>query len=157
MREAGSRDIQARLSRNPHPAACILIAMYLSPTTHGDRIRRCDAGRFVLYESTYAPATLLPRHYHNVAAMMFATRGSFDETVARGTLQCNTFDVLVRPAGEAHANHYGDRTTSCVIVNVPNDVATPLFNEVRVLGRAVVAPIAHRIGEELAFDDDAAH
>ena len=130
--------------------------MYLSPTTHGDRIRRCDAGRFVLYESTYAPATELPRHYHELAAMMFATRGSFAENVARRTFDCRTFDVLVRPGGEAHTNRYGDRMTSCVIVNVPREYATPLFDEASLLPRPRVAPIAHRIGEELAFDDDAA-
>lgn len=137
--------------------------MYLSPTTHGERIRRCDAGRFVLYESTYAPATALPKHYHNMAAMMFATRGSFAENVARRTLDCNTFDVLVRPAGEVHTNRYGDRTTSCVIVNVSNEQlewlggAARIFDAPSTLPRPRVAPIAHRIGEELAFDDDAAH
>lgn len=132
--------------------------MYLSPTTHGDRIRRCDAGRFVLYESNYAPATELPRHYHEVAAMMFATRGSFAENVARRTLDCKTFDVLVRPAGEAHTNRYGDRATSCVIVNIPREHCEwRLFDEPSVLPRPRVAPIAHRIGEELTFADDAAH
>jgi len=137
--------------------------MYLSPTTHGERIRRCEAGRFVLYESTYAPATSLPRHYHEVAAMMFATRGSFAENVGQRTLECSAFDVLVRPAGEGHSNRYGDRATSCVIVNVPKDQlewlgsAARIFDAPSTLSRPRVAPIAHRIGEELAFDDDAAH
>ena len=137
--------------------------MYLSPTTHGERIRRCEAGRFVLYESSYAPATSLPRHYHEIAAMMFATRGSFVENVARRTIECNTFDVLVRPPGEAHTNHYGDRAASCVIVNVSGEHlawlgnASRIFDAPSMLPRPRVAPIAHRIGEELAFDDDAAH
>ena len=72
--------------------------MYLSPTTHGDRIRRCDAGRFVMYESTYASATALPPHYHEVAALLFSTRGSFAEHVRRRMFECNAFDVIVRPA-----------------------------------------------------------
>jgi len=135
--------------------------MYLSPTTHGERIRRCDAGRFVVYESTYAPAATLPRHYHNNAALMFATRGAFSESVGRRTIECRTFDVLARPAGEAHSNAYADRVTSCVIVNVAAESfdwlggAARIFSEPSVLARPRVAPIAQRIGEELAFEDDA--
>jgi len=132
--------------------------MYLSPTTHGDRIRRYDAGRFVLYEATYAPATELPRHYHDAAALMFATRGSFSENVARRTIDCRTLDVLARPELEGHSNLYGDRATSCVVVHIPRDHSEwRLFDEVSVLPRPRVAPIAHRIGDEMSFDDDASH
>lgn len=134
--------------------------MYLSATTHGERIRRCDAGRFILYESTYAPSVTLPRHYHNAAALMFATRGAFTENVARRTIECKAFDVLARPAGEAHSNRYTDRVTSCVIVNVPAESfdwlgsAGRIFSEPSVLSRPKTAPIAMRLGEELMFEDD---
>jgi len=132
--------------------------MYLSPTTHGDRIRRCDAGRFVMYESTYASATALPPHYHEVAALLFSTRGSFAEDVRRRTFECNAFDVIVRPAGEVHTNRYGAGGATCVVVSVANDViasgAQRLFDEPSALPRAIAAPIAHRVSRELVIADD---
>ncbi|HUP62226.1 MAG TPA: hypothetical protein VNA69_17610 [Thermoanaerobaculia bacterium] len=96
--------------------------MYLSPTTHGERGRTFRAGRFTLVESTYQPTTALPPHYHSVAALMFATRGSFIETAGRQTFECAAFDAIVRPAGEAHTNQYGGERTSCVIVNVSPEI-----------------------------------
>jgi AraC family transcriptional regulator len=132
--------------------------MYLSPTTHGDRIRRCDAGRFVMYETTYASATSLPPHYHEVAALLFSTRGSFAENVRRRTFECNAFDVIVRPAGEVHTNRYGAGGATCVVVSVANDVmaggAQRLFSEPSELPRTIVVPIAHRVSRELIVADD---
>lgn len=136
--------------------------MYLSPTTHGERVRRLEAGRFLLFESTYTPATKLPPHYHDVAALMFATAGSFAETAGRRTFRCDTFDVMVRPAGEAHMDRYGEEQTSCVIVNVRPDVfpslgsAAHLFDSAMVLPRPRVAPIVQRVASELRAGDDVA-
>lgn len=136
--------------------------MYFSPTTHGEQVRRFDAGRFILFESTYTPATRLPPHYHDVAALMFATAGSFDETAGRRTFHCDTFDVMVRPAGEAHADRYGEKQTSCVIANIRPDVfptlgsASRLFEDAMVLPRPRVAGIVQRIASELHVHDDLA-
>ncbi|HKR63019.1 MAG TPA: AraC family transcriptional regulator [Thermoanaerobaculia bacterium] len=129
--------------------------MYLSPTTHGDRVRTREAGRFVLYQSTYAPATALPRHYHDIAALMFSSRGAFAETVGGRTFEAAPYDVIVRPAGEVHTNRYNAGGASCVIVNVPHElcgwIRTPSL-----LPRRAVAPLAHRVTNELATDDEAA-
>lgn len=107
----------------------------------------------MLYETSYAPSTSLPRHYHDVAALMFATRGSFVEQVAGRTFACNTFDVIARPVGEMHANRY-DGGASCVVVSVPRERLVPLFDEPHVLPRARVAGIAQRVAQELAMRDD---
>ena len=134
--------------------------MYLSPTTHGERIRTFEAGRFSLFESTYKPTTALPPHYHSLAAMMFATRGSFVETAGRQTFECNTFDGIVRPAGEAHTNRYGEARTSCIIVNVAPELfpwlgnAARLFDAPAALPRQRVAPLVHRVARELATRDE---
>lgn len=136
--------------------------MYLSPTTHGDRVRRFDAGRFVVYESTYTPATRLPPHFHDVAALMFATAGSFTETAGRRTFDCRTFDVMVRPAGEAHTDRYGEQQTSCVIANVRPEVfpslgrAASLFERPAMLPRSRVSRVVQRVASELRVEDDVA-
>lgn len=138
------------------------VPMYLSPTTHGDRVRRFDAGRFFLYESSYTPATRLPPHFHDFAALMFATSGSFAETAGRRTFDCRTFDVMVRPAGEAHTDRYGEEQTSCVIINVRPDVfpslgpAASLFESAAVLPRSRVSPVVQRVATELHVGDDVA-
>jgi AraC family transcriptional regulator len=135
-------------------------AVYLSPTTHGENIRRFDAGRFILFESTYTPSTSLPRHYHDVAALMFATRGSFVETIGNRRFECKTFDVIVRPAGEAHTDHYGAQATSCVIVNVATGLlpalgrAGQLFDRPTLLPRSDVALPLRRLPAELKIRDD---
>jgi AraC family transcriptional regulator len=133
--------------------------VYLSPTTHGDRIEHFDAGRFLLYRSTYSSTTALPRHYHEPAALTFATRGAFAETVARRTYQCSAFDVIARPPGEAHMNRYDDGTV-CVIVSVEPDLipsldrASRLFVQPGILPRNAVMPIAHRVARELDALDE---
>ncbi|HWW62261.1 MAG TPA: AraC family transcriptional regulator [Thermoanaerobaculia bacterium] len=123
------------------------------PATHGDRISTREAGSFVLYESSYAPSTSLPRHYHDDAALMFATRGSFIENVAGRTFACNAFDVIARPFGEPHTNRY-DGGATCVVVSVPRARLVPLFDEPRVLPRVRVAGIAQRVAQELTTRDD---
>lgn len=136
--------------------------MYFSPTTHGEHVRRFEAGRFILFESTYTPATMLPPHYHDVAALMFATAGSFAETAGRRTFQCDTYDVMIRPAGEAHTDRYGEKQTSCVIVNVRPDVfptlgtAAHLFDDAAVLPRPRVGGTVQRLATELHVHDDVA-
>ncbi|HVR38243.1 MAG TPA: AraC family transcriptional regulator [Thermoanaerobaculia bacterium] len=124
------------------------------PTTYGDPVCQFAAGGFLLYESRYAPSMQLPRHYHDGAALMFATRGAFSETVAGRTLACKTFDVIARPGGEVHTDRYSDDGASCVIVNVPKDRLGRLFDAPAILPRPQVAPIAHRVAQEIAADDD---
>ncbi|HEX8169957.1 MAG TPA: AraC family transcriptional regulator [Thermoanaerobaculia bacterium] len=134
--------------------------MYFSPTTHGEDVRRLEAGRFVVFESTYTPATSLPRHYHDVAALMFATRGSFVETTSTRRFDCAAFDVVVRPPGEAHTDRYGAQQTSCVIANVPAAVfpslgrAAELFERPALLPRSDASLPVRRLAAELAMRDD---
>ena len=133
--------------------------MYRSPTTHGDSVQRFEAGRFFLYESTYRPGTTLPQHYHDFAALMFATRGSFAETVGRRTFECGPFEAIARPGGEAHSNRY-DGDTHCVVVNVVPEVfpalggASRLFDAPSVLPPSRAVPIVHRVARELASRDE---
>src|SRR5205085_7803338 len=129
------------------------LRMYLSRTTHGDSIRTFNAGRFLLYQSTYAPGTSLPRHYHEDSALMFATRGRFSENVAGRTFDCTAFDVIARPGGEAHTNRYDGGPTSCIVANFPNDLAR-FFSAPSMLPRIAVAPIANRVARELEVADE---
>lgn len=128
--------------------------MYLSRPTHGDRIRECEAGRFAVYESDYRETKTLPPHYHEFGALLFSLRGSFAETVRRRTFECRPFDVLVRPAGEAHTNRYGRGGVTCVVIGVPEELSLQvrLFDAPATLPRAV-APIACRMAEELSIGD----
>lgn len=132
-------------------------AVYLSPTTHGDRVERFHAGQFLLYRSTYSASTALPPHYHENAALTFSTRGSFTETVARRTFDCSALDVIVRPPGAAHTNRYEDGAL-CVIVNVtPSMIAafsTRLFDAPGAVPREIAFPIVHRIAREFSNAGD---
>src|SRR5262249_2887484 len=91
-------------------------------------------------------------HYHEGAALMFATRGAFSEYVGGRTFDCSTFDVIARPAGAVHTNRTSI-AASCIIANFPADlgrfIPAPLL-----FPRNAVAPIANRVAREIEVSDE---
>ena len=124
-----------------------------APVTLGHAGRTLAAGGFAVFESSYAAGEVLPRHFHEDAFLTFASRGSFEEVLRTRALRCAPFDVLARPAGEVHANRYGDGGTACVLVRVSRDGVERLFERPAALPRALAAPLAMRIARELADED----
>ena len=118
------------------------------PVTLGSPMRTLTAGDFVLIETSYAPAAVLPRHAHENAYLNFARRGTFEEKTGRRRFACDAFDVIVRPPGEMHSNRYGARGASCVLVQLPPVRAR--FDEPTLIERS---PLAVRIAREVREAD----
>jgi AraC family transcriptional regulator len=78
-----------------------------SPITLGDRLRCREVEGFVFTETAHAPNQTLTRHYHERANIAFVLSGSFSEVVGKQTFDCMSQSLIIKPAGEAHANHYG--------------------------------------------------
>ena len=134
--------------------------MQPTPLTHGREVQAVNVGGFVVVETTYAPSHALPRHGHEEAALCFAVRGAFEESVDGRTFECGRYDVMVRPAAVRHSNQYAATATRCVLIGVPQEtvvrlgVHTTLFERSRRVPRETGQAIAMRIHRELRQWDE---
>jgi len=133
------------------------------PLTLGRELHVAQAGTFVVVETSYTPSRALPSHGHDEAALCFAVRGAFEESVDGRTFECAPYDVMVRPPAVRHANRYAPTGTRCVLIGVPQDAVarlgayTSLFETTRRVPRESGQAIAMRIHRELrAWDDSSA-
>ena len=134
--------------------------MHASPLTLGRELQVLQAGSFVVVETSYAPSRALPRHGHDEAALCFAIRGSFEESVDGREFECEPYDVMVRPPAVRHSNRYAPTGTRCVLIGVSQESVTrlrpytSLFETTRRVPREIGHAIATRIhGELMAWDD----
>ena len=80
-----------------------------SPITLGSRLKTAEVAGLVLTETTHLPNYRLHRHHHELTNIAFVLNGSFTEVLDRKSIECQPQSLLIKPAGEAHANHYGRR------------------------------------------------
>ena len=90
--------------------------MTFSPITLGARLRTADVAGFVLTETTHPPNHQLPRHNHELTNIAFVLNGSFTEILDRRSFECQPQSLLIKPAGEAHANRYGTAGMRCLVI-----------------------------------------
>jgi AraC family transcriptional regulator len=89
-----------------------------SPVTLGERVKQFDAGVFALTEAVYPPALALPRHVHECATISVVLRGFCTETVRNSAHECGPYGLILKPAGEVHANKYGRAGAKCLLIEV---------------------------------------
>jgi AraC family transcriptional regulator len=134
--------------------------MQARPLTFGQELQVMQAGAFVVVDSSYAPSRVLPRHGHDEAALCFAIRGSFEESVDGRTFECAPYDVMVRPPAVRHSNRYAPDGTRCILIGVPQESVlrlqpyTSLFETTRRVPRETGQSIATRIHHELMVHDE---
>src|SRR5436189_4076028 len=130
------------------------------PLTHGTEQHVMHAGGFVVVESAYAPSRALPRHGHDNAALCFAFRGGFEESVEGRTFELAPYDVIVRPPVVGHSNRYGSTGTQCVLISVSKAGLArlrpyaALFDTARLVPREDGERVAMRIHRELSASDE---
>jgi AraC family transcriptional regulator len=90
--------------------------MAFSPITLGARLKTAEVAGFVLTETTHQPNHLLPRHNHELTNIAFILQGSFTEILDRRSFDCQPQSLLIKPAGEAHANRYGRAGMRCLVI-----------------------------------------
>ncbi len=86
-----------------------------TPTTHGDRLDRAPIGKLVLTETRHAPSLCLGWHAHENACLTMVTAGRYREEYRRAEHLCRPGTLLIKPAGVAHRNRYGDAGAQSVI------------------------------------------
>lgn len=92
--------------------------MRFSPVTLGQQVKRLEVEGFVLTETKHPPSLVIPRHAHERASLSFVLRGSFVETLNQGPKECLPFNLIIKPAGEVHADRYGTRGAQSLIMEV---------------------------------------
>jgi AraC family transcriptional regulator len=88
--------------------------------TFGEEICKFEAGDFTITETLHSSFLLLPRHDHELANLNFTINGSFRETIGRRPQECGPSSIVVKPAGEAHADKYGASGAHSLIIEVPS-------------------------------------
>jgi AraC family transcriptional regulator len=133
-----------------------------SPITLGEKIRSVQAGGFTLTETAHPPGRRLARHAHERANLAFVLGGSFSEILDRRQIECTAQDLLIKPAGEAHANRYGPEGMRCLLVEYPPEwleslgPAAGFCGQVRHVRGGAAPVLALRLYRELGISDGAA-
>jgi len=132
-----------------------------SPITLGARLKTAKVAGFVLTETTHQPNYQLSRHYHELNNIAFVLSGSFTEVLDRRSIECQPQSLLIKPAGEAHANIYGRQGMRCLLIEVcPRQFESlhswsqPL-NEVSHLRGGSLSMLGMRIYQEFRLMDQA--
>ena len=93
---------------------------------NGEIINSTLIAGFHLTETAYAPKVILPRHSHRYACFCFVMQGTYSELYQRKAIECRPSHLIYRPAGEVHADHFGDVGVRCFIIEVEAEWLTRL-------------------------------
>jgi AraC family transcriptional regulator len=127
---------------------------------YGQVIRQRVVGSLNLIETRYAPTTRLPAHSHQHGYFCLVRRGHYRETYCGRERLCGPLTVAFHPAGEVHAEEFGDDETWSFNIEVANSWMARWSN----LGfdwsgaseGGALAGLALRLYTEFLHDDDAA-
>jgi len=89
-----------------------------SSITFGEELKKLEVGGFVLTQTYHPPNLVLPRHDHECANINFTIKGSFREIFGSHPQEAIASSILVKPAGEHHANQYGAAGAHGFIIEV---------------------------------------
>jgi AraC family transcriptional regulator len=105
---------------------------HFSPITLGERLRTITAGGFVLTETVHPANHQLSRHCHELTNIAFVLNGSFTEVLDRKSFECRPQSLLIKPAGEAHANSYGSAGVRCLLIELQRQQVEALQSGLKV-------------------------
>lgn len=86
--------------------------------TFGEQLKKLEIGGFILTETFHAPRLALSRHDHECANINLTLKGSFREVLGNSPQESLPFSLLVKPAGESHANQYGNAGAHGLVIEV---------------------------------------
>jgi AraC family transcriptional regulator len=129
--------------------------------TFGQQLRKFSVGGFVLTETLHQPSLTLPRHDHECANLNLTISGHFRELIGSRPQDCRPASLLVKPAGEFHANQYGNSGAHCLIIEVTAERLeslrnyTSLFDSPVHIAHGTPSTLALRVYRELCALDGA--
>jgi AraC family transcriptional regulator len=134
----------------------------ISPATLGHKLNKLELADFTFTEATYTPGTVLPPHVHGQPSFCLTLAGHGSETSGRNVEETRPGTLIIRPAGQLHADRFGPLGARTFITEVkPNWLKTfyefaRLFEDVRYLHGGLIPSLALRIYQESRLKDSAA-
>jgi len=132
-----------------------------SPITLGARLKTIDAAGFILTETTHQSNHKLGPHRHELANIAFTLDGSYLETINERRFECKPQSMVIKPAGEAHSNEYGQVAVRCLLIEVKAERLESLhplseaLKRVEHLRESKLSILARRICREISIGDSA--
>ena len=115
---------------------------------------------FIVTETRYESFASLPRHAHEYACVVFVLSGSFQERFDAHERTGEPGMVIVRPAGEPHADRYLRAGGRCLNIELSPRWVAEARTQLPVLDRSAafhsnsLAIFGRRLQEELTHPDD---
>jgi len=132
---------------------------HFSPITLGEKIKSLEIDGFIFTETFHKPNQTLARHYHEHANIAFILNGAFTEMLDRRSFECSQQSLIVKPAGEAHANRYNRGGMHCLLIELKPQRIESLhslsktFDRVDHVRGAGFSMLARRICKEMRLMD----
>jgi AraC family transcriptional regulator len=76
------------------------------PSAQALRLRRVEAGGFVITEGIHHHGSELPWHDHETPTICFVLKGGFTELWRGGSITCTSSTMKITPAGERHWDRF---------------------------------------------------
>lgn len=130
------------------------------PTDTGLSSRRVVSG-FVVSEFTQLPHRRLPWHEHRHASFCYVVSGHYAERTRGGEEECAPRAMVFKPAGERHADVFGEEGGRCLLVEIlPERLNTlgsggAMTRSPRQARSARLAALGHVLYREFGERDDA--
>lgn len=116
-------------------------------------------GGFVVSETVHHQGQNLARHAHERASINFVLSGAYAETFRGSNHAYGPASIIVKPEGEAHANHFREASAHCLLIELTqerNASVAACFAAVKAPSWRIapdLKPIALRILRELRTRD----
>ena len=130
---------------------------------YGRTLKRRRTAGFNLYEARYAPGSGLPRHSHELPYFCLVLRGTYTESYGQGDRACRPSMLIYHPAGELHAQHFGDAAVRLFRIEVDRPRLREVICEQPYLERpadsraGLVNVLARKMYGEFCAPDEASH
>jgi AraC family transcriptional regulator len=114
---------------------------------------------FSLKEFRQPPYQRLPWHEHEEASICFVVDGSYKERVGSYDRECVAHDMVAKPAGERHADQFGHRGGTCLLIEIhPERLAAispfiDITEKPTLVRNPTLAALGHHIHSEFGSQD----
>jgi AraC family transcriptional regulator len=132
----------------------------LKPVTFGSPVfRRMEFAGMEITDLRFPAGLFLQPHVHERTVFAVTIDGGWDSVIMNRPRDCRPGLVLTEPAGERHANHFGNRGAHVLIVQADPErdehirPCQRLLSEINLLPHPEVASLARSIAAELADPD----
>ena len=116
-------------------------------------------GGFRLTEFAQPPDRRLPWHEHRDASICFVVSGAYAERTRHDDRECPPQSVVIKPAGERHADQFGREGGTCLLIEIGAarlETIAP-FSDITarpsLVRSATLAGLGHRIYREFGASD----